>query len=119
MFWYRYLVRVRGKTLIKIQHHIYVNRLKNGETNGSVYVSDNQHSNHSNDENSPAVPLQTKEKNCIFDHLDRPKRLNRAPCNPDDERIFIYILKEHKILYKLMCSTTVFFDFPEKYAFRT
>ncbi|RNA32578.1 hypothetical protein BpHYR1_038704 [Brachionus plicatilis] len=28
---------------------------------------------HSNDENSAAVPIQTK-KICIFDHLDRPKK---------------------------------------------
>ncbi|RNA18638.1 hypothetical protein BpHYR1_049963 [Brachionus plicatilis] len=34
-------------------------KVKNGETNGSVYVSDNQHSNNSNDENSAGVPFQT------------------------------------------------------------
>ncbi|RMZ99572.1 hypothetical protein BpHYR1_004195, partial [Brachionus plicatilis] len=49
---------------------------KNGETNGSVYVSDNQHSNHSNDENSAAVPLQTKEKNLDFRSLVQTKKIS-------------------------------------------
>ncbi|RNA42385.1 hypothetical protein BpHYR1_016545 [Brachionus plicatilis] len=32
----------------------------------TIYVSDNRHSNHSNDENSAALLLQTKEKNLYF-----------------------------------------------------
>ncbi|RNA18510.1 hypothetical protein BpHYR1_017306 [Brachionus plicatilis] len=48
-------------------------KVKNVETNGSVYVSDNQHSNHSNNENSAAVLLQTKEKN--FRSLGQTKKI--------------------------------------------
>ncbi|RNA24441.1 hypothetical protein BpHYR1_048255 [Brachionus plicatilis] len=51
-------------------------KVKNGETNGSVYVSDNQHSNHSNDENSAVVPLQTKEKNLCFRSLGQTKKIS-------------------------------------------
>ncbi|RNA26905.1 hypothetical protein BpHYR1_004883, partial [Brachionus plicatilis] len=47
-------------------------KVKKSKTNGSVYVSDNQHPG---DENSAAVPLQTKETICIFYQLNRPKRL--------------------------------------------
>ncbi|RNA06018.1 hypothetical protein BpHYR1_021984 [Brachionus plicatilis] len=51
-------------------------KVKNGETNGSVYVSDNQHSNHSNDENSAAIPLQTKEKKLYFRSLEQTIKIS-------------------------------------------
>ncbi|RNA30191.1 hypothetical protein BpHYR1_030029 [Brachionus plicatilis] len=48
--------------------------VKNGETNGPVYFSDNQHSNHSNDENS-TDPLHTKEKKLHFRSLGQIKKI--------------------------------------------
>ena len=49
-------------------------KVKNGEIGGSVYISDNEHSNHSNEDNSSNVPPKVKEKIIYFRSLGQAKK---------------------------------------------